>query len=281
MLPSKVTVLGVLLTFTISSCQLTNTNNQPKYYQYQGPLQLSFQPNLLQQQQVDARSAIPCESSNTPEPIVFPSNSTPLFNYETPYKQVSGDLPENRFTEGVPAEDSELVFDILADQPVLNSVAGTVENGDSRSWPHLKGKSLSMKHWTFPPCGTAVPHYHTSDEINFVIKGSNITVGIKEPLKPLDLLSNVKIGQVIFVPKGYIHFLINYSCTESGEAVQVFTDEKSPAFTVGAMAADLTLEILHAAFNAEASVLKELQANVPHEAELLRLSSYCLKQCGL
>jgi len=305
--PTKLKVLSVLLTFSCSTCQ--QTNFQTSFFQ--GPLRLRFLDRSLEQQntplqpvqqstplqplqllplQQQVGTSIPPQhqcvnsiSSQQPEQTSFPSNSTPIFNYETPYKQVdtTRDLPD-AFAAGIPAEDSDIVFDLLGSKPVLNSVAGTVEVANSRTWPHLKGKGLSINHYQAPPCSVGVPHFHAfADELNYIIKGSNITVGLKGPGVPWYMVKNVKAGQIIIAPKGFVHFFINLSCSEVGEAVQVFTDETSRTLTLGAVTGGIPTEILHTAFNTEASVAEELQAAHPQEAELLRQNHFCLKRCGL
>jgi len=283
MLPTKLKVVSVFLTFTCStSCQPTN-------FHLPTTEDSSTASTLLPQpQQVD--TLIPPQqqcgnyiSSERPEQISFPSNSTPIFNFETPYKQVdtNTDLPD-AFAAGIPAEDSNNVFDLLASKPFLNSVAGTVEVANSRTWPHLKGKGLSINHYQAAPCSVGVPHFHPfADELNYIIKGSNITVGLKGPGVPWYMVKNMKAGQIIIAPKGFVHFFINLSCSEVGEAVQVFTDETSSTMTLGGITGGIPTEILHTTFNTEASVAEEIQAAHPQEAELLRQNHFCLKRCGL
>jgi len=214
----------------------------------------------------------------------FPTNSTPLFRHETPYKKVNTNKDvADMFVNGIESREKEDVFDLLSSGLVLNTVAGTATTANSITWPHIKGMGLAIAYVKAPPCAAGIPHYHlNSDEMNFVSTGNNVTVGIKAPNKPLNLIKNVELGQVVVIPRGHLHFFINLHCTQVAEAVQMFNaDSIGNTMPLGPDAMALPHEMLHVAFNAEIDHFEELDKTKPEEQEFLRLNQYCLKRCGL
>jgi len=214
----------------------------------------------------------------------FPTSSTPLFRHETPYKEVNTNKEvADMFVNGIESREKGDVFDLLSSGLILNTVAGTASLANSITWPQLKGMGLSISYLKAPPCAAGIPHYHiTSDEMNFVTAGSNCTVGIKAPNKPLNLIKNVEMGQAVVIPKGHLHFFINLHCTQVLEAVQMFNaDAVGNTIPLGPDAMTLPHEMLHVAFNAEIDNFEELDNTKPEGKELLRLNQYCLKRCGL
>ena len=111
------------------------------------------------------------------------------------------------FTDAIEAEGKEDVFDLNSSGLIRNTQAGTINIANIITWRFLQGKGVSIVSFKAPPCSTGIPHFHTNhDELNYIITGSNITVGIKENLKPLNLMKNVKAGNVVLAPQGSIHF---------------------------------------------------------------------------
>jgi len=236
----------------------------------------------LQDQGVsDVHSVKPVGCADTRQ--TFPTNSTPLFNFETPYKKVDTNRDvADMFTDAIEAEGKEDVFDLNSSGLIRNTQAGTINIANIETWPFLQGKGVSIASFKAPPCSTGIPHFHTShDELNYIITGSNITVGIKENLKPLNLMKNVKAGNVVLAPQGSIHFFINLSCTKVTEVIQIFPTELSSTTTIGSNIVSFPSEILTTAFNTDIDLTEALKETKLQEVEYLRLDSYCLKRCGL
>merc|ERR1712106_212268 len=101
----KITVLNIAGFLTLVSCQLAQyhahhwVSDGP--YHYTGPYGGG---QYLQQEK-------------------FPTNSTPLFSYETPYKKVDTNKEvADMFSNGIEAKGKEDVFDLLSSSPVVNTV---------------------------------------------------------------------------------------------------------------------------------------------------------------
>merc|ERR1719244_890630 len=170
-------------------------------------------------------------------------------------------LPDE-FSSGTPSDESNLIFDFPSARPVVHTQGGLFKTANLGTWPAVKGKGFSLVYVVAQPCSVGVPHYHPyADEVDYVVKGSNVSVGMKQPGGPLIKIKDVRAGQSVIFPKGWIHYFINLSCTETAEAMQVISgDEETFAQSVGSSLMDLPSEIVHAGLNTDQDIIEDLKS---------------------
>lgn len=261
-------VLNVAVILTTVSCQLTQFNQLSGQYLYHYPGVQYHQSHLV------SKSVSP-----------LPSNVTTLFNVNTPYTKVDlrSPLPDIFSSTGIPAEEVEEAFDVEGAPRFLNSDGNYVISANSQLWPFLKDKDMSLIDFAATPCTVGQWHYHPfADEMNYVLKGEKIAVGVKGPGQPFRIVKDIKKGGAYFIPKGYLHFFINLSCTEEMKIVQFFNgDIVNNTVIIGSATTELPEEIISVAFNTDARIGAGLKSTRTQEVEVLRTSLYCRQRCGL
>ena len=112
-------------------------------------------------------------------------------------------------------EPEQFIFD-------LNSSTGSTSTGwqvqpaDEETWPSLISEGLAFSLFHLKPCGMNQPHNHPrASEIQYVIKGSNITVSFVEENGGRVITNVVDVGKVSLFPQGLIHFQQNLGCEEA------------------------------------------------------------------
>jgi oxalate decarboxylase/phosphoglucose isomerase-like protein (cupin superfamily) len=109
----------------------------------------------------------------------------------------------------------DFIFDLDASTGSTNT-GGTVQPADEETWPSLISEGLAFSLFRLRPCGMNQPHNHPrASEIQYVIKGSNVTVSFVEENGGRVITNVIDTGKVSLFPQGLIHFQQNLGCEEA------------------------------------------------------------------
>jgi oxalate decarboxylase len=121
-------------------------------------------------------------------------------------------------------------FNLAAQSPPVDVPGGTIKEANAGTFPVLDG--LAAYVLTLDPGGVRIPHWHPDcNEMQYLISGSNVQVGLITPAKGLKHGEEKSYtlrepGWVGFIPQGWHHYIQNTG-TEPA-VMMIFFNNQSP-----------------------------------------------------
>lgn len=122
-------------------------------------------------------------------------------------------------------------FDLAGQAPpVIDVAGGTIQEGNSTTFPALKGQGIAAYLLTLDPGGVRIPHWHPdASEMQYLVSGSGVQVGLITPANGAAPGTDVSYtlqapGWVGFIPQGWYHYIQNTG-TEPARMIILFNSD--------------------------------------------------------
>lgn len=145
-------------------------------------------------------------------------------------------------------------FNLEGIPPQIQTTGGTVALGNANSFPILSGLACYSLH--LRSGGIREPHWHpNAAELDYIIKG-RAKMTILSPGGEADTFE-VKAGEIVFIPPGYLHYIENIDVDDTHFAV-FFGHERPEDIGISGALSAYSNEVLSGIFGTDPKVFESL-----------------------